>query len=94
MQSIKYVGTSNYREITAADWKSLGIEGQSGVVWDRDSTNVLHKRGAKQVHDLEDAAVEWLLANLSNEFEVVETSSEPISEVPTIEPAPPVAKRK
>lgn len=32
---VKYVGTADERVIEAKDWKSLGIEDQSKVVWNR-----------------------------------------------------------
>lgn len=80
MVKVKYTGTSNYREISAADWKSLGIEGQGKTVWDRD--NARGTVGAKQVHELTDEAAQWLLDNEpEGHFEIIE--EEQVSEPPT-----------
>jgi hypothetical protein len=32
---VAYVGLAHVREISAADWKNIGVEGQAKVVWDR-----------------------------------------------------------
>lgn len=34
---VKYVGLSHFREIDANSWKSVDVEGQKKVRWDRDS---------------------------------------------------------
>lgn len=31
---VEYLGTSDIRKISAADWKAAGVEGQSQTVWD------------------------------------------------------------
>ena len=32
---VKYVGTADVREIDAASWKSVGVDGQHKVVWSK-----------------------------------------------------------
>lgn len=60
MPKVQYKGTSHFREITAADWKSVGVEDQGKVVWDRDGTGSPHYPGAAQVHEVNDAAWAYL----------------------------------
>jgi hypothetical protein len=54
---IKYVGTAHVREIDAAAWKSVGVEGQNKVVWDEKNNWTV------SVQDLTDAAVAWMDEN-------------------------------
>lgn len=71
MVKVKYTGTSNYREITAADWTSIGFKDQGKTVWDRD--NARGTVGAKQVHELSEEAAQWLLDNEpEGDFEILE----------------------
>lgn len=32
---VKYIGTANIRKISASDWRSIGVEEQTQVVWDK-----------------------------------------------------------
>lgn len=71
MPRVKYKGTSNYREILAADWKSVGVEDQGKVVWDRD--NARGVVGAKPIQEVSEAAAQYLLDNEpEGDFEVLE----------------------
>ncbi len=74
MAKVKYIGTSNFREITAADWKSVGVEGQETAVWDRDDTRL--RKGASQIVELNDAALAYLQESEKGAFEVVEDKPE------------------
>lgn len=78
MARVQYVGTSNFREITNADWKSIGVEDQGKVVWDRDK---------KEVHEISDAAWAWLNENEKGDYKLV---TEPVvaSVEPIAEPTP------
>ena len=51
---VKYVGTADVREIDANAWKSIGVEDQHKVVWDRKN------RWRVPVADLSDNAVRYL----------------------------------
>lgn len=74
MPKVKYVGTSNVREISAADWKSVDVEDQDKVVWDRDNKRLV--QGGKQVQEISDAAWEYLQsAGDSKDFVLVEDSA-------------------
>lgn len=78
MPKVKYTGQANYREISAADFKSLGVEDQRGVKWDRDGVN--DRKGWSQVVELSDAALAALnekdTANGYHSYEVVEEAEE------------------
>ena len=63
MTKVQYVGLSNYREITSKDWKSIDVEDQETVLWDRDETNPDKRKNAELAHELSDAAWAWLKAN-------------------------------
>lgn len=79
MAKIQYTGLSHFREITAADWKSVGVEDQNKTVWERDAETVL---------DVSDAAAEYLLKKEpKGDFKVIE-DDEP-EEVAPIENNPP-----
>lgn len=70
MPKVKYVGSSNYREISAADFKSVGVEDQSGLVWDRDDRR--DRRGAAVIHDVSEAAATYLIEKEpTGDFEIV-----------------------
>lgn len=51
---VKYVGTADERIISAADWKSIGVEDQTQVKWDR------RNRFTVPTADLTEAAVRYL----------------------------------
>ena len=54
---VEYTGGADVRRISADEWESAGVEGQSGTVWD--SSN-----GYKvPVSELSDAAIKVLEAN-------------------------------
>lgn len=79
MPKVRYIGTSNIREITAADWKSIGVEGQKKVTWDRDK---------KEAHDISDEALAWLEENEPGSYEVV--TDDPVTpDQPLFPPIPP-----
>lgn len=72
MPKVKYVGTSNFREIKKADWTSVEVEDQGAVMWARDRLNA--RTGAKLVHDISDVAWTFLQESEKNDFELVEES--------------------
>lgn len=64
MPRVQYVGTSHYREFTAADWKNVGVEDQDKVVFDRDNRGgdgVHSGRSLAQVHEVSEAAAQYLM---------------------------------
>lgn len=85
MPKVKYTGLANYREISAADFKSLGVEDQQGVKWDRDDRR--DRSGWKQVVELSDAALAALQENDTadgyHSYEVVEEDNSSTNEEPT-----------
>lgn len=76
MQKVQYVGLSHYREFSAADWNSLGIEDMGKTVFDRDNRggDNVHAKGKSlaQVHEITDAAADYLMSEYPGEFKVVE----------------------
>ncbi len=89
MVKVKYKGGSNYREISAADWTSLGFPEQGKTVWDRD--NARGAVSAKQVIELSEEAAQWLLDNEpKGDFEIVEEAEA----AGTGETPPPLPKPK
>lgn len=38
---VRYVGSSDVREITAAQWKKAGVEDQKKVVWDKSNRHAV-----------------------------------------------------
>lgn len=40
-QVVKYTGDAGVREISAADWKTAGVEGQAKVVWNAENDYTL-----------------------------------------------------
>lgn len=50
----KYIGTADVRKISAADWRSIGIEEQTQVVWDKSNGFQV------SVSELTEAAVKYL----------------------------------
>lgn len=54
---VKYVGTAHIREIDAAAWKSVGVEDQNKVVWNKANNWTV------SVQDLSDGAVAWMEEN-------------------------------
>ncbi len=59
MPKVQYVGISHYREITKADWESVGVDDQEAVRWDRD--NRRDKEGFSQVVEVSDGAATFLM---------------------------------
>lgn len=51
---VKYVGTADSRSIDAASWRSIGVEDQARVTWDKDN------KFAIPVADLTAPAVKYL----------------------------------
>lgn len=87
MAKVRYTGTSNYREITAADWTSVGFPDQGKTVWDRD--NARGVVGARQVHELSDEVAQWLLDNEpKGDFEIEEETAPGVTDT-TKPPKPP-----
>lgn len=70
MTKVQYAGLSNYREITTKDWKSVGVDDQETVLWDRDGTNPDGRKGAFLAQEISDAGWAWLKAN-DKEFKEV-----------------------
>lgn len=100
MKKVQYHGDTHYRIIEAKDWKSLGIENQGKVIWDRDNRggDDVHPKSADlaQVHELADEAADWLLKNEpKGHFKIVDKSSADSSadaeDVPPDEPLIPPA---
>lgn len=61
MAHIKYTGTSHFRELLAADFKRLGVEGQKKTVWARG-----------EVLEVPDEVAEVLIDSLGDEFDLVD----------------------
>lgn len=51
---VKYIGTADVRKINASAWKSIGVEDQHQVVWDKSN------RYSVPVAELSAAAVRYL----------------------------------
>lgn len=83
MKKVQYVGLSHYREFSAADWNSLQIEDMGKTVFDRDNRggDGLHAKGKSlaQVHEVTDAAAEYLMSEYPGEFKVIEDEDAPVN---------------
>ena len=51
---VKYIGTADTRRISASDWKSIDVEDQNQVVWDKSNKFTV------QAADLTEAALNYL----------------------------------
>jgi len=58
--------TSDARSITESDWKSLGIEDQGKVVWDKSN---------KFTAEVSDAAAEWLVQDDPEHMKILDSGS-------------------
>lgn len=89
MARVEYVGTSDFREITASDWKSVDVEDQASVVWDKN--NLRTRKGARKVQEVSDAALAYLMENEKGDFKVVEeavASDTPPADTPPVDTPP------
>jgi hypothetical protein len=66
---VKYIGTADVRKISAADWRSIDVEDQMQVVWDKSN------KFQVPVSELTEAAVKYLDENDSG-FVVADVSVE------------------
>lgn len=64
MAQIKYTGLSHFRELAAADFKKLGVEGQRALVWARGEVKEVSDDVANALHTL-----------LGTEFQKVEADA-------------------
>lgn len=53
---VKYIGDAHVREISAADWKNVGVDDQKKVVWD----NRVRGKNIVLVSELSQEALEYL----------------------------------
>lgn len=52
MPHIKYTGLSHFRELAAADFKRLGVEGQKKLTWARDEVLEVSNEVADKLQEL------------------------------------------
>jgi len=73
MPKLQYVGQSHFREISAANFTSIGAEGQKKILVARH--DVFPEQNPNNVPtevEVSDEAANWLLANESSDWKVVE----------------------
>lgn len=77
MKTVRYTGISGVREISAADFRSVGVEEQNLI---RVKGRNLSRQDPRfndlsQTVEVEDAAADWLVAN--DDFEITDEDPEP-----------------
>ncbi len=78
MPKLRYVGGSHYREITKANFKSIGVEDQDKIhVAGRNAKVMLGDHKTPDTVEVSEAAATWLLDFERGDWEVVDESNAP-----------------
>lgn len=74
-KTVKYVGTAGIREVTAADFKRAGFDGQKAIkVAGPNLNNPAVAKRTDKTAEVSDEVAEWLVEN--EDFEVVESGDD------------------
>jgi hypothetical protein len=72
MPTVKYVGTSHYREITKADWKSVDIDHEPLKLARHDLRRAENLRGYSQTAEVSDDVLEFLNREEPGQWKVID----------------------